>query len=306
MCLSCEPKSSSPCPVKIHSRTRETNMTNVRKSIINHPYELVVLYHLFMVKWGLLVYYCFTIVLDPIQTRFSRGAFGAGGKGLVKWRGALQIKRAFQQPHLLQGRGWLLCGTYRRNASKEVTSFKRQHSHIEKIFAYQVFIVLLTWVLVCNFISAQRAGNSLASEILHGVKQNAKKNWCVCRGLGWDWELNFWPSLLAFLGTHTQKIAHLRRTCALHRRHRTPHRRHRIHHTYSEIIALQNGHRIPYNIESSYSGGEGDFTFFSASTVFFLIFLFQLKCHGITSFGIWGRWRSHLKRLKFHIRSHSM
>ena len=46
---------------------------------------------------------------------------------------------------------------------------------MEKVFAYQVFIVLLTWVLVRNFISAQRAENGLASEILHGVKQNAKK-----------------------------------------------------------------------------------------------------------------------------------
>ena len=111
-----------------------------------------------------------------------------------------------------------------------------------------------------NFISAQRAGNGLASESLHGVKQNAKKNWCVCRGLGWDWELNFRPSLLAFLGMHTSKIAHLRRTCA--------HRRHRIHHTYPEIIALQNGHRIPY-------GGESDFTFFPPRQFFSLFFFFS-------------------------------
>ena len=31
------------------------------------------------------------------------------------------------------------------------TRFERQHSHIQKIFAYHVFIVLQTWVLVCYF-----------------------------------------------------------------------------------------------------------------------------------------------------------
>jgi hypothetical protein len=83
MCLSCEPTSLSPCPVKIHSRTRETNTINVSKAIINQPYKLMVLYHLLMVNWGLLVYYCFTIGLDPIP------------------------KQAFLGEHLvLEGRDW--------------------------------------------------------------------------------------------------------------------------------------------------------------------------------------------------------
>jgi len=83
MCLSCEPTSLSPCPVKIHSRTRETNTINVSKAIINQPYKLMVLYHLLMVNWGWLVYYCFTIGLDPIP------------------------KQAFLGEHLvLEGRDW--------------------------------------------------------------------------------------------------------------------------------------------------------------------------------------------------------
>ena len=74
---------------------------------------------------------------------------------------------------------------------------------------------------------------------------------------------------------------------------------------------ILRNHRTPerasHTIKSSYSGGERDFTFFPPRQVFFfLFFIFQLKCPGITFFGIWGRWRSHLKRLKFHIRSHSM
>ena len=155
--------------------------------------------------------------------------------------------------------------------------------------ACQVFIVLLTWVLVyVNLFQLNEKGMVWPVEFYLVWNQNTK-NWCVCRGLGWDWELNFWSSLLAFLGTHTQEITHLRRTCALHRRHRTPQ-------VSSHSPHILRNHRSPeqvsHTIKSSYSESESDFTFFSAFTVTvfpFFLFSFSCRCRGITVFLYFGR-----------------
>ena len=65
--------------------------------------------------------------------------------------------------------------------------------------------------------------------MLHGVK-TATQIWCVCRGLGWAWELNFWPFVLARPDLRTPQVSsHSQKT-------------------YSEILAhTKNGYRIAQN-----------------------------------------------------------
>ena len=141
-----------------------------------------------------------------------------------------------------------------------------------------------------SFISAQRAGNGLASESLHGVKQNGKKLVCLSRfGLGLGIEFS---AVSIGLSRHAYF-----KNCSLEKDLRTQASSHSPH--------IPRNHRTPERASHTIRCWKW-FYLFSASTDFFLVFLFHLKCPGIKFFGIWGRWRSHLKRRQFHIRSHSM
>ena len=114
-------------------------------------------------------------------------------------------------------------------------------------------------VLVCDFISAQREGNGLAGEIVHCVeteyKKKHRKTTCLSRfGLGLgivSLAVSISLSRHAYSKNNAlekdlrapQASSHSTRAIALHRCHH-------IHHTYSEIIALQNGYCILHTIKS--------------------------------------------------------